>query len=172
RIKFRNNWQVARSRFLWISLLLMFVSGGNGIAKGGTIQSGAPASAGPGLTVAIADFDGDHRLDLASIQTGRDGCGGSAYWIQFQLSTAGRQSIQLVAPPGGLRIEARDVNGDHAVDLVFTSAWFRRPVAILLNDGHGSFSRAEPTAFPGVFNEPESNWASGRRLLATAVGLP
>src|SRR5208282_6465373 len=78
RIKFRNNWQVARSRFLWISLLLLFVSGGNGIAKGGTIQSGAPASAGPGLTVAIADFDGDHRLDLASIQTGRDGCGGSA----------------------------------------------------------------------------------------------
>jgi hypothetical protein len=172
RIKFRDAWRAARSPLLWVSLLVLFPSAGNNIARGGAIQNGAAASAGPGLTVAIADFDGDHRLDLASIQTGRDSCGGSAYWIQFQLSTAGRQSIQLVAPPGGLRIEARDVNGDHAVDLVFTTAWFRQPVAILLNDGHGSFSRAEPTAFPGVFSEPETNWVSGRRLVPAAVGLP
>ena len=172
RIKYRDARWAARGSFLWVSLLVLFLSAGNNIAKGGAIQSGAAASAGPGLTVAIADFDGDHRPDLASIQTGRDGCGGSAYWVQFQLSTAGRQSIQLVAPPGGLRIEARDVNGDHAVDLVFTSAWFRQPVAILLNDGHGSFSRAEPTAFPGVFSEPEPNWAPGRRVLPAAVGLP
>jgi hypothetical protein len=172
RIKFRDTWRAARIRFLWFSLLLLLVSAGNSIAKGGAIQNGAAASAGPGLTVAIADFDGDHRLDLASIQTARDSCGGGAYWIQFQLSTAGRQSIQLVAPPGGLRIEARDVNGDHAVDLVFTTAWFRQPVAILLNDGHGSFSRAEPTAFPGVFSETKTNWASGRRVSPAAVGLP
>jgi hypothetical protein len=172
RITFRDAWRAARSPLLLASFLVLLLSTGNNIARGGAIQNGAAAAAGPGLTVAIADFDGDHRLDLASIQTGCDSCGGSAYWIQFQLSTTGRQSIQLVAPPGGLRIEARDVNGDHAVDLVFTTAWFRQPVAILLNDGHGSFSRAEPTAFPGVFNEPQTSWASGRRLLAAAVGLP
>jgi hypothetical protein len=172
RMYFRNNWRTVRSRILWVSLLVLLVSAGNSIARGGAIQIGSAASAASGLTVAIADFDGDHRLDLASIQTGRDGCGGSAYWIQFQLSTAGRQSIQLVAPPGGLRIEARDVNGDHAVDLVFTTAWFRQPIAILLNDGHGSFSRADPTAFAELFSEPKTNWVSGRRLAAAAVGLP
>src|SRR5271163_1826374 len=172
RIKFRDTLRAARGPFLWVSFLVLFLSAGNNIAKGGAIQSGAAAFAGPGLTVAIADFDGDHRPDLASIQTGRDSCGGSAYWIQFQLSTAGRQSIQLVAPPGGLRIEARDVNGDHAVDLVFTTAWFRQPVAILLNDGHGSFSRAEPTAFPGVFNEPQTRWLAGKHPAPAAVGLP
>jgi hypothetical protein len=172
RINCRDTWRAARIPLRWVWLLVLFLSTGNNIAKAAAIQNGAAASAGPGLTVAIADFDGDHRLDLASIQTGRDGCGGCAYWIQFQLSSAGRQSVQLVAPPGGLRIEARDVNGDHAVDLVFTTAWFRQPVAILLNDGHGSFSRAEPTAFPGAFSEPKTNWVAGTHLAATAVGLP
>jgi hypothetical protein len=171
-INFRGAWRTSSSRFLWLLLLALLISAANSVAKGGAIQNVATASLGPGLTVAIADFDGDHRLDLASIQTGHDGCGGSAYWIQFQLSTAGRQSFQLVAPPGGLRMEARDVNGDHAVDLVFTTAWFRQPVAILLNDGHGSFSRAEPTAFPAAFSGSSSLWVAGRHLAAAAVGLP
>jgi hypothetical protein len=171
-INFRSAPRTSSRRFLWLLLLALLISAANSVARGGAIQSVVAASLGPGLTVAVADFDGDHRLDLASIQTGHDGCGGSAYWIQFQLSTAGRQSIQLLAPPGGLRMEARDVNGDHAIDLVFTTAWFRQPIAILLNDGHGSFSRADPTAFAELFSEPKTNWVSGRRLAAAAVGLP
>jgi hypothetical protein len=109
---------------------------------------------------------------LASIQGGHNASGASTYWIQFQFSTAGRQSMQLVAPPGGLRIEARDVNGDHAVDLVFTTAWFRQPVAILLNDGHGSFSRVEPTAFSRVFSESNTRWVAGAQLAPAGIGLP
>ena len=171
-ISFRSAPRTSSSRFLWLLLLALLISAANSVARGGAIQSVGAASLGPGLTVAFADFDGDHRLDLASIQTGHDGCGGSAYWIQLQLSTAGRQTIQLLAPPGGLRMEARDVNGDHAIDLVFTTAWFRQPVAILLNDGHGSFSRAEPTAFPAAFSESKTLWVAGRRLAAAAVGLP
>lgn len=178
RMDFRNNWQALRSPFhwccpfLWVSLLVLFVSAGNSIAKGGAIQNGAPAPTGPGLTVAIGDFDGDHRPDLASIQGGHEASGANTYWIQFQFSGAGRQSMQLVAPPGGLRIEARDVNGDHALDLVFTTAWFRQPVAILLNDGHGSFSRAEPTAFPRIFRESHTRWVAGGHLAPAAAGLP
>jgi len=172
RLQFENNWPALRNPFLWVSLLMLLVSAENSIANGRSIQNGPAASARPGLTVAIADFDGDQRPDLASIQIGHDGCGSSAYWIQFQLSTAGRQFIQLVAPPGGLRVEARDVNGDHAVDLVFTTTWFRQPVAILLNDGHGSFSRAEPNAFPGVFSESNTHWVAGGQLAAASVGLP
>src|SRR5271170_2125645 len=168
----RDTWRAARSQLLWVSLLVLCISAVDSSTKGAPIQNIAAASSGPGLTVAIADFDGDHRLDLASIQTGPTSCGSSAYWIQFQLSTAGRQSLQLVAPPGGLRIEARDVNGDHAVDLVFTTAWFKQPVAILLNDGHGSFSRVEPTAFPGVFSDSKTSWVSGTRLAPAATGLP
>jgi hypothetical protein len=168
----RDSWRAARSPLLWLVLLALLISTANSAAKGAAVQNGAAASTGPGLTIAIADFDGDHHLDLASIQDGHSASDTSIYWIHFRFSTAGQQSIQLVAPPGGLRMEARDVNGDHAVDLVFTTAWFRQPVAILLNDGHGSFSRAEPTAFPSAFSESQTLWAAGRHLFAAAVALP
>ena len=172
RIKFGDTRRAARSPLRWVSLLVLFVSAGYNIARGGAIQSGAAASAGPGLTIAFADFDGDHRLDLASIQDGHSTSDTSTYWIHFQFSTAGRQSIQLIAPPGGLQIEARDVNGDHAVDLIFTTAWFRQPIAIFLNDGHGSFSRAEPAAFLGAFSESKALSAPDTHLAPAAVGLP
>ena len=156
----------------FLALLLLWVSAGAKAAEAAGIQDGATLSSGPDLTIAIADFDGDRHLDLASVQPAGSVSGSSTYWIQFQFSASGRESVRLVAPAGGLGIEARDVNGDHAVDLIFTTAWFRQPVAILLNDGHGRFSRAEPAAFPGAFDEFRTNWASVTRLRADFVALP
>src|SRR5580698_9157885 len=51
RMSFRNNCWHLRNPFLWVSLLVLFLCAGNSIAKGGAIQKGAAASAGPGLTV-------------------------------------------------------------------------------------------------------------------------
>jgi hypothetical protein len=118
------------------------------------------ASVGAGPPFAIADFDGDLRPDLASVQTGRIDFSRAEYWIQLQLTTVGRQSFQVVASIGGLQITARDVNGDRAVDLVLSTSLLGQPVAIFLNDGHGSFSRAEPTAFPGAFTTSKKSLTS------------
>jgi hypothetical protein len=106
---------------------------------------------------AMADFDGDIRPDLASIESTPSGSAIANYSIQLRLTKAGVQSLSLVAPAGGLWIEARDVNGDHAVDLIFATAWLNQPVAVLLNDGHGRFSRAKPEAFPTAFRGPSRN---------------
>jgi hypothetical protein len=154
-----------------MALLLLFGFAGDTTAQAADIQRGPVASVGPGSQFAIADFDGDFRPDLANIQSGTNIFGSDNYWIQLQLSSAGRQSIQLVAPAGGLLIEARDVNGDHAVDLVLSTVWFRQPVAIFLNDGHGRFSRADPTASPGAFSESETNWGSRSNLATDSVGM-
>jgi hypothetical protein len=142
--------------------LLVFIGlvGGSAAAKT-DIQNAPIVSFGPGPQFAIADFDGDLHPDLAIVQGGQTTSGNTDYWIQLQLSKAGWQSIRLVGPAGGLQVEARDVNGDHAVDLVLTTAWLRQPVAIFLNDGHGSFSRVEPSAFPGAFSESKTNWGFG-----------
>jgi len=150
--------------------LLLTLVGGSAVA-GVDVQNPPVGSLGPAPQFAIADFDGDLRPDLASIQAGRSTSGTNSYWIQLQLSAVGQQSIQLDAPAGGLLIEARDVNGDHAVDLVLATAWFRQPVAIFLNDGHGRFSRAEPTAFPGAFSESKTNWVSCSNLPTDTVGV-
>jgi hypothetical protein len=140
--------------------------------KGAEVQPRPVPSAGPGLKFAIADLDGDLRPDLAYVETGRSDVSLTDYWIQLQVTTAQRQTILVVAPTGGLEIVARDVNGDHAPDLVLTTAWLKQPVAILLNDGHGIFSQADPRAFPDVFREPGANWDSSAQQALDAIGFP
>jgi hypothetical protein len=157
-----------RSLILWLFLGLV----GGSAAASTDVQNPPVTSLGPALPFAVADFDGDLRPDLVTIHAGANLAGSTDYRIQLQLSAVGQQSIQLAAPAGGLLIEARDVNGDHAIDLVFSTAWFRQPVAIFLNDGHGNFSRAEPTAFPGAFSESNTNWVSTTNLETDAVGVP
>jgi hypothetical protein len=152
------------------SLLLIFgFVGGSAAAEEAQNAAAAPVSLGQQL--AISDFDGDLRPDLASVQAGATVSGSTDYWIQLQLSAVGRQSIRIVAPAGGLLIEARDVNGDHAVDLILSTS-LRQPVAVFLNDGRGSFSRVAPSAFPGAFGNLLTNWASVSDQATVPVGVP
>ncbi len=151
--------------FLFFGLLY------GGTAARASAENPHAVALGPGLTFAIADFDGDRRPDFASIQPGQKRPGGSDYSIQLDLSELGRRSIHVVAPLGGLLIEARDVDGDHTVDLVVSTAWREQPVAIFLNDGHGSFSRAEVAAFSGVFSARAANLVSAPNPATDALGM-
>ena len=130
------------------------------------------ASFGPSQSFSVADFDGDSEPDLASVQYGTSDSTRTAYRICLQLSAAGSQFFQITAPIGGLQIVSRDVNGDNALDLVLTTTWLRQPVAILLNDGHGSFTRVDPDAFPETFTESGTTWSSTTDNATDAVGAP
>jgi hypothetical protein len=155
-------------------LLLFLIAGAlAGAAAGSDAPPQASSiSVGPGLQYAVADFDGDHRPDTVGVEPGASDVSRTKYWIQFQLSTAGRRSISIVAPIGGLQITARDVNGDQIPDLVLTTTWLRQPVAIFINDGHGTFTRAEPAAFPGAFRESQTSWVSPTDRAEASVGVP
>jgi hypothetical protein len=146
------------------------------LATGATTGADVPrpsiTSVGPGLQFALADFDGDHRPDLVGVQAGQGNVVRTNYWIQLQLSAAGQQTISLVAPSGGLQIAARDVNGDQIPDLILTTTWLGQPVAIFINDGHGTFTRVETSAFPEAFRESRSGWNSSTNLTAEVVGVP
>jgi hypothetical protein len=137
---------------------------------GGSAGSAHAASTGPQSwpvsftqatsQFAIADFDGDNRPDLATVQVGHSNSWDTHYWIAFQLSRGPRQILGITAPTGGLQITSRDVNGDSFLDVVVTTAWTNRPVAVLLNDGQGNFKSSSPFAFPGAFTTPEKSWTS------------
>jgi hypothetical protein len=170
----RSRAQHMRGTLPWGFLILALTLGFSAphIAPAAAIRSTATVAAGPGLPFAFADFNGDHRPDFASVQSGnRVSANGSEYSIWIDLSGSGRKVIRLVGPSGGLLIEARDVNGDHAVDLVLSTAWLRQPVAILLNDGHGKFSPVAPSAFPAAFSASKNSWKTAGSQTIEPIGL-
>jgi hypothetical protein len=130
------------------------------------------AGSGASGSFAIEDFDGDHHPDIAKVQTAQTSAANSSYLVQVQLSANGQRSLQVEAPSGGLTIEARDVNGDNAVDLVLTTALRHQPVAVFLNDGHGSFLVAAPDAFPGAFHGSNRRWGFASRQQTRVTGAP
>lgn len=131
----------------------------------------AGASASQGLPFAVADFDGDHQPDLASVQTGATGTSSGNYLVRFRFSALGKRYVRVTAPKGGLLVEARDVNGDQLPDLVVASAWLDKPVAILLNDGNGNFLQVDPANYPDALGAPGPGWNSSRTNYFLAFGL-
>jgi hypothetical protein len=129
----------------WLCVAMGFVTAAQASAK--SVQSATDVAAGTESPFALADFDGDKRLDVATVQVGQIGASDTQYWIHFRLSSGIRQLIPLTAPLGGLRIASQDVNGDSFVDLVVTTVWHDLPVAVLLNDGRGNFTVHDPRGF-------------------------
>src|SRR6266849_2188501 len=144
--------------FAFLCMVLGFATCGN--AAPGVPQSGPASSLLVTSQFAIADFDGDRRPDLATVQVGQGSSWDTHYWIAFQLSGGSRQTLGITGPTGGLQITSRDVNGDNFLDVVVTTAWTNRPVAVLLNDGQGNFRTSSPSAFPGAFTTSEKSCAS------------
>jgi hypothetical protein len=166
----------ATARFLVRVLCALFfaaiVAASAAAAAPDAPASSPPTSSAPGLSFSIADFDGDLKPDLANVESGQSDFSSTNYQIHLQLSATGRQTFQVVAPMGGLQIVASDVNGDNALDLVLTTKWLRQPVAILLNDGHGNFSRVQPGAFPEAFRESKGSWGCATDRATDAVAVP
>jgi hypothetical protein len=144
--------------FVFLCLVLAFAACGN--AASSEPQNWPVSSAQVTTQFALADFDGDNRPDLATVQAGRGNSSDTYYWIAFQLSSGPRQTLGVRAPNGGLHIATRDVNGDDFLDVIVTTAWTNRPVAVFLNDGRGNFRVSSPSGFPGAFTTSEKSWAS------------
>ena len=67
-----RNSNVVRRCFVQFLLLLLFLGlVGGSAAANADVRKAHVSSGGPGLPFAIADFDGDLRPDLASVQTGK-----------------------------------------------------------------------------------------------------
>jgi hypothetical protein len=152
---------VSSSRAVRLAFALMCFVGSRGSAHAASASPQSRPFTSPPVTsqFALADFDGDRRPDLATVQAGQSSSRDTQYWIAFQLSGGSRQTLGITAPAGGVQVTSRDVNGDSFLDVVVTTAWTNRPVAVLLNDGQGNFRASSPSAFPGAFTSSEKSWA-------------
>jgi hypothetical protein len=171
-VKSKPNLRIARSCGPVTLLLVLFLLSVVSLARGSSFSlestSGSVSPAG----FAIADFDGDQQPDLATVQSGLGTSHESRYWIQFQFSTGSRQSFGISAPVGGLRLDSRDVNGDHFTDLIVSTPWLGQTVAIFLNDGHGKFTLAEPSKFLSATEKSDSTLSETARHQVDASGIP
>ena len=118
-----------------------------------TPSAGMVQSRPAGMQFVIADLDGDRQPDLALVEMGGSSSAKANYSIRLQFSAGAESAIGVNAPLGGLRVAARDVNGDDSLDLIVTSNLDARFIEILLNDGHGNFSLAAPGAYPELENQ-------------------
>lgn len=122
----------------------------------------------PASSFAFADFDGDRQPDLATAEIERSGSGLTRYLIRLNPESGGRQPGQSIGVTGAFglpEISALDVNGDHVPDLVITAAGQRQPIAILLNDGQGRFSVANPSDFPNARETSPSGMDAASRVV-------
>jgi hypothetical protein len=92
------------------------------------------------VTRYVMDFDGDHSLDLATVVEQAVG-EYSRYTVQLHLASGAEQSIAVTAPPGGLRLEMRDMTGDKVPnDLILRPALVHWLPTVVVNDGHDHFA--------------------------------
>jgi hypothetical protein len=125
----------------------------------------------PAIHVAIADFDGDSRPDLASVESSPSTSRNTRYWIAFHLSAGQSQTVGITAPAGGLQIATLDVNGDSFPDVVVTTAWTNQPVTILLNDGLGNFTASNPSDYQSAFADCTACWTAASDQIRDATAL-
>ncbi|MGB2592798.1 MAG: VCBS repeat-containing protein [Candidatus Acidiferrum sp.] len=161
--------RAARGALLVLCFALAVAARTNAAASPNHLSNASPAFSS---YFAIADFDGDRKPDYATVEV-QNGSSGSItqYSIRFRLTAGASQSFGVSAPAGGLQIVARDVNGDDALDLLVTTAWLHKQVAVLLNDGHGNFTLAKPEAFPAAIWNSAAVWASGELALGDSAAL-
>jgi hypothetical protein len=101
------------------------------------------------------DFDGDHSLDAATVIE-QPSVGYAKYTVQLHLASGAEQSFVVMAPPGGLQVEMRDMTGDNIPnDVVLRPALLRWLPTVLVNDGHQHFEVAWSGPDPGSFSSSE-----------------
>lgn len=132
-------------------------------------QSGFFFHSSPG----VGDFDGDNRADIAYAKPQGRMNGAYHYKVEVRLSAQPGAIFDVDSgAAGGLRISTRDVDGDHDLDLVITSAFGGLRVGVWLNDGHGQFTQGAAESYPlSIWQEPDHVWQAPERPQAPSLAF-
>ena len=92
-----------------------------------------------GGTLAVADFDNDHKLDGAILLDSGRLNGQNTFRIDLSLSSGDNSELIFESDEIALAVAALDVNEDGATDLVVEQTLTHQRLYVWLNDGHGDF---------------------------------
>ncbi|MBP7092724.1 MAG: VCBS repeat-containing protein [Candidatus Kapabacteria bacterium] len=99
-------------------------------------------------SVTVADLNGDSRKDYLVCEYGN--LIGRFGW--YEIDAKGRSKYhELVAQPGAIRAELRDVNGDKRLDIVVLMAQAREGLVAYINNGKGRYTARELITFPPCY---------------------
>lgn len=137
---------------------------------GGT-RSLVPAFSTSRGSGALGDFDGDHLADVAVATPQGVVNGAYRYRVDVHLTSEPGTTFDVDSDAsGGLHISARDVDGDHDLDLVVTSAFGREPLGVWINDGHGHFTEGTAADYsPSVWQDSDRSFEAPARLRTPAL---
>jgi hypothetical protein len=114
----------------------------------------------PGEAPAFADFDGDHKEDVAAARLSDN-----QYKIVLFLSTRFEMTVlKPPAPLAGFTVHACDFNSDSFQDIVVADAIAKHPLVVWYGDGRGNFEISDQNLFANdsIFAEPSK--CDGHRL--------
>ena len=107
----------------------------------------------------FGDLDGDQLPDIAVAEPQGFSSHLSSYRVAVHLSSNDGSAFEIRSrAPGGLHLTALDVDGDHDLDLVVVTEQGRQAVGVWINDGKGSFSEGDASAYPSSIWKQPSTW--------------
>jgi hypothetical protein len=135
-----------------MGIIRIFLSNGDGTLTqaGSAYSSGGTATAGSGLSLAVADVNRDGKLDVVAAnacQLGDSGCayGSLAVLVGNGDGTFSSGNLQTVPDGNFYSILLADVNGDGILDAIATNL---TGVAVFAGNGDGSFQT--PVVYAGL----------------------
>ncbi|MBS1820837.1 MAG: VCBS repeat-containing protein [Acidobacteria bacterium] len=137
----------------------VFYGNGDGTVKAGTFLSGLDDN------VALADFDGDGRTDIARLFA--NGVTASNNCLMISFPNTNKVETLFDISPGIPRIQPIDIDGDGHTDIVLTGS----TTTILFNDGAGNLTLGKSYATPGTFYTSRKGAAGTDLVFSTPRGF-
>jgi hypothetical protein len=134
-------------------LLLLFLASGALVVSAGSPRSQDLSRVLSSPTVtgwALADFDGDDSVDLATASSARHDARGYAQEVLISFGSHRQSSFRFRSLSATVDLSTPDIDGDQDHDLVAREPWSMTPIGVWINDGEGAFHEGNLADFPAL----------------------